>query len=227
MSLGIMNVHPDCFGRHVASSLLKFITDFADRKNQPVRLVSSAMNLDSFSLYSLAGFVPRAVYADMQIAVPASGIRLDDEFEEGYIQPASHVDIPAIARLERSLCGIEREKDYEFFIDNKQRIWQALTHFDDAGRVNGFLCSINHPACNMIGPGFMRSDEIAIRLIAAQLNLHRGRSPILLIPLDRPQLVKQMYAWGAKNVELHFAQVRGEYKDPGGIVMPTFMPETA
>src|SRR5882757_9127607 len=69
VSLGIMNVHPDFVGRHVASRLLRFITDFADRANLPTRLVSSAMNLDSFSLYTRAGFVPRAVYADMQIPV--------------------------------------------------------------------------------------------------------------------------------------------------------------
>src|SRR5438067_174488 len=49
VSLGIMNVHPNYFGRHVASKLLKFITDRADAEGKPTRLVSSAMNLDSYS----------------------------------------------------------------------------------------------------------------------------------------------------------------------------------
>src|SRR3954451_15272502 len=55
VSLGIMNVHPDFAGRGVASRLLRFIPDLADGAAKPVRLVSSAMNLDSFSLYSRAG----------------------------------------------------------------------------------------------------------------------------------------------------------------------------
>lgn len=49
VSLGIMNVHPNYFGRGIARQLLDFILDFADGQKKPVRLVSSAMNLDSFS----------------------------------------------------------------------------------------------------------------------------------------------------------------------------------
>src|SRR5438093_1633614 len=71
VALGIMNVHPNYFGRHVASRLLQFVIDFAVRAGKPVRLVSSAMNLDSFSLYTRAGFVPRAAFADMALTVPA------------------------------------------------------------------------------------------------------------------------------------------------------------
>src|SRR6476661_3897414 len=59
VALGIMNVHPDYFGRGVARRLLGHIVDLADQQGKPVRLVSSAMNLDSFSLYTRAGFVPR------------------------------------------------------------------------------------------------------------------------------------------------------------------------
>src|SRR5262245_60241923 len=49
VSLGIMNAHPDRFARGVARALLTFVTDLADRAGKPLRLVSSAMNLDSFS----------------------------------------------------------------------------------------------------------------------------------------------------------------------------------
>ncbi len=52
VSLGIMNVHPRYFGRGVARRLLRAITDLADERRLPVRLVSSALNLDSFSLYN-------------------------------------------------------------------------------------------------------------------------------------------------------------------------------
>ena len=59
VSVGIMNVHPDFFGRGIARKLLTFITNFTDARSLPIRLVSSAMNLDSFSLYT-RGLVPRA-----------------------------------------------------------------------------------------------------------------------------------------------------------------------
>ena len=64
-SLGIMNVHPEAFGRGVARALLQRIIALAEAKQKPVRLVSSAMNLDSYSLYTKAGFVPRKTFQDM------------------------------------------------------------------------------------------------------------------------------------------------------------------
>ncbi len=222
ISLGIMNVHPDFFGRGVASRLLRFITDFADRAGKPVRLVSSAMNLDSFSLYSRAGFVPRAVYADMQIAGWAQDATGADQ-----VRRAEEADIAGIVRLEKRVAGIEREKDYRFFIENKSGIWNALVMTDGDGEVRGFLCSVWHPGSNMLGPGVLEADEVAVALIGAQLRHHAGRAPVFLIPLDRPKLVQQMYAWGARNLELHFAQIRGDSPAINGVVMPTFMPETA
>jgi hypothetical protein len=35
-----------------------------------------------------------------------------------------------------------------------------------------------------------------------------------------------MYDWGARNCELHFCQVRGEFQAFRGISMPSFLPET-
>ena len=74
VSLGIMNVHPDYFGQKIASRMLRYITDVADRDGKPVRLVSSAINLDSYSLYNRAGFVPRLIYLDMIMKVPETGL---------------------------------------------------------------------------------------------------------------------------------------------------------
>ena len=51
-SLGIMNVHPVYWGTGVGKALLDWIVDFANGEGKPLRLVSSAMNLDSFSLYT-------------------------------------------------------------------------------------------------------------------------------------------------------------------------------
>ena len=63
--LGIMNVLPEFASQGVAKGLLDQVIEKAG--DHPIRLVSSAMNLDSFSLYTRAGFVPVAVYQDMTI----------------------------------------------------------------------------------------------------------------------------------------------------------------
>ena len=74
LALGIMNAHPDYFGMGVAKMILKEILSIASEKKLPVRLVSSAMNLDSFSLYTKVGFVPQMTFQDMTLNVPLSGL---------------------------------------------------------------------------------------------------------------------------------------------------------
>jgi GNAT superfamily N-acetyltransferase len=229
VSLGIMNVHPDFCGRGVASRLLRFITDFADRARKPTRLVSSAMNLDSFSLYSRAGFVPWATFVDMQVPVAEALKIAPPELPGCRIRAATGADVGAMAALEWELAHIGRSKDYAFFVENRQGIWRTTMAENADGQVEGFLVSVAHPGSNMLGPGVMRDEAVASALVADHLRNHAeaGRAPVSLIPLDRAGLVKQMYAWGAKNLEIHFAQVRGAYTAPAGVAMPTFMPETA
>jgi GNAT superfamily N-acetyltransferase len=226
VSVGIMNVHPNYFGRHVASGLLKFVTDFADRQHKPVRLVSSAMNLDSFSLYTRAGFVPRAAFQDMFLAVPTGGFEYQVP-ARSRVRPASMNDVEAIASLEMELTHIRRDKDFAYFLANRDGIWHTSVIESAAGKLDGFLVSVAHAASNMLGPGLARSSEDAAALILAELDQHRGRSPVFLVPVQQSDLVRQLYAWGAKNCEIHFSQVRGKYEPPTAIMLPTFMPETA
>ena len=59
VSLGMMNVHPNYFGVGAGRALLRFIIDYTNNKGyKSLRLTQSAFNLDSFSLYNRAGFVP-------------------------------------------------------------------------------------------------------------------------------------------------------------------------
>jgi hypothetical protein len=225
LALGIMNVHPNFFRQGVAASILKYICDEADGAAKPLRLVSSAMNLDSFSLYTRAGFVPRMSLQDMYIAVPSDGLAMKTPGLDR-VRPATLDDVTAMAALEMEISHIRREKDYRFMIENEHRVWHVSVVDNRNGSINGFLASINHPASNMLGPGVARTQEQAAALIAAELQHHRGRSPVFLIPVECDQLVKTMYQWGARNIETHFAQVRGKFEGFHGVVMPTFMPET-
>lgn len=221
VSLGIMNVHPNYFGKGVARALLTFITEFA--KDKPVRLVSSAMNLDSFSLYTKAGFVPRQAFQDMMVDVPEAGLDFDVPGKER-VRDAVLDDVTDIVNLELAVSGIDRAKDFEFFIRNESGIWHTSVYEGDAG-IEGVLVSVNHPGSNMLGPGVMYATDQVLPLILAELNANKGRSPVFLVPVDSP-VVQDLYAWGARNCEIHFAQIKGDYQAFNGVVMPTFMPET-
>jgi hypothetical protein len=226
-ALGIMNAIPDVRG--AAKALLTEITRLADVAGLPLRLVSSAAHLNSFSLYSRAGFVPVRVYQDMFLQVPAEGM------EDGSRPPlASRVrravteDIPAIVALEEEIAGIRREKDHRFFLENQQGIWStSVVDSTSDGKLEGFLTSVGHPGSRLLGPGVSRDTETALALMWSQLDLHhRGHGVVWLAPADATDLVHACYRWGARNSELHLAQVRGVSPPHRGLVFPTFMPET-
>jgi GNAT superfamily N-acetyltransferase len=227
VSLGIMNVHPDHFGRGVARALLGFITQFTDRGGYPaLRLISSAGNLDSFSLYNRAGFVPRAVFQDMVLAVPPSGLGLSVPRMER-IRSATPADAPAMAALELEISGITRGDDYLFCIANRSGFWRASVYEGPSGAIKGYLISSGHAVLNILGPGAALGDEIAAALLLRELDCHRGRTPLFILPVDHPKLVSLAYEWGARNVELHLCQARGTFQPFRGVVMPTFLLETA
>ena len=221
LALGIMNAHPDFAGQGVARALLAEIITRAGER--PVRLVSSTMNLDSYSLYTRAGFVPRELYQDM--FVPSEKPRPKAPVGAERVRAATPNDVASMVALEEEVSGIRRAKDYRFFVENEQGVWRVFV-IDGENGMEGFLVSIDHPGSNMLGPGVMRSDEAALALIHAQLGAMPERQPVFLVPARAEKLVAGLYAWGARNCELHVAQVRGEAKEFGGITMPTFMPET-
>lgn len=223
VSLGIMNSHPRWAGRGVASRLMKRVIKEAESRRQPLRLVSSAFNLDSYSLYTRHGFVPRALYQDMLFAVPEGGVAVP---QARHLRDARTADVPAIARLERALHHISRERDYRYIIENRSRLWHSSVFLGPGGRIDGFLASIAHPGSRMLGPGFARTEAQAHALIARELDHRRGQTMVFLVPADRPKLVRACYDLGARNCELHVAQCRGRWHAPKGIIVPTFMPET-
>src|SRR4051794_13622586 len=125
VSLGIMNVHPNYFGCGVGGALLRHIIDFTETNGyKSLRLTQSAINVDSFSLYNKAGFVPRYSYQDMMIQVPETGMSqstpLDDRVREATLD-----DVSAMAKLEMEVSGISREPDYRYCISNALGFWRV------------------------------------------------------------------------------------------------------
>lgn len=227
VSLGIMTVHPNHFGRGVGSALLKHITDYTDSHGYAaLRLTQSALNVDSFSLYSRAGFVPRYSYQDMLIAVPEGGLEIHAAGEDR-VREATLADVPNMAALETEVSGIAREEDYRYCIENKRGFWHVTVLENPRGGLDGYMISSAHPALNMLGPAVARTEADAVALLAREIPRHCGRMPVTLIPMDKERLVRQMYAWGARNCEMHFCQVRGRFQPFAGVNMPSFLPETA
>lgn len=226
VSLGIMSVHPDHWGRGVGKALVKHIVDYTDSNGyESLRLVGSAMNVDSFSLYNTSGFVPRCAYNDMVLHVPETGLRQSTE-GDGRVRSATMEDIPALAALEFELSGICREADYRYCIENRLGIFHSSVIEGKKGGLDGFLFSIKHPALNMIGPGVARSEQDGAALLLRQLNAFKGQTPLFLIPMEKRQLVELAYEWGARNVETHLCQIRGAYQEFKGMHFPSFLPET-
>lgn len=226
VSLGIMNASPAYAGQGIARQLLTSIREFAEQENKPLRLVSSAMNLDSFSLYNRAGLTPYAFYQDMILEVPADGIPTESPSGKT-LRDATLADVEAMVALERDVLGISRAKDFEYFILNESGDWHMSVIENSDGEIEGFLASIHNPGSALLGPGCMRGDEDAIALIHRELDARRGKTMVWLAPSNRPAITAAMYKLRAKNCELHVAQTTGEPPQINGVFMPTFMPETA
>ena len=227
-SLGIMTVHPVYFGTGVGKALLEHILEYARTEEKPLRLVSSAVNLDSFSLYTRAGFVPRHAYQDMFLSVPSGGLSLGHDLAgQDRVRPATLDGVEAMSALELEVAGISRIKDYRYFVENREGLWHVSVSEDAGGRLDGYLVSCGHPGLNMIGPGAARGEEPAADLLLAELNVNAGRTPLFLLPVEYGGLVQLAYSWGARNCELHFAHVLGDAPPFKGVTMPTFLPETA
>ncbi|HID21650.1 MAG TPA: hypothetical protein EYP14_04530 [Planctomycetaceae bacterium] len=131
-----------------------------------------------------------------------------------------------MAAIEKEVSGITRVNDYRYFIRNEEGFWHVSVVDAADGGLEGFLVSCGSQACNMLGPGVARTEDQAAALMHAELNRHRGRMPVFLVPVMCKHLVQRLYSWGARNCEMHLAQVYGEAQLPRGVVMPTFLPET-
>ena len=227
VSLGILNSHPDYAGQGAAKMLAARIAEIAAQQNKPLRLVSSAMNLDSFSVYSRLGFIPTEFFQDTILTAPSDGVPVPvpDGFQ---LRSAVLGDVDAMANLEMTVQGIDRRQDFRFFIENQQEIWTTtvLERLSD-GKITGFLAAINNKGTTTAGPGCMLDANSAVTLIANELNRTPGKSRIVIAPSRFSAVVQFLYSLGAKNIETHISQCKGEFIKPNGVVIPCFLPESA
>ena len=167
ISLGIMNVHPNHFGRGVAGQLLRHIIDRADREAKPLRLVSSAMNLDSFSLYTRAGFVPQVAFQDMFIAVPPDGLPRRIGRHAGRAGSHRHGHRRHGRGTEMDIAGISREKT---FATSSPRTASGTRRLLRARAENStaFSFPAGTPAATCSAPGAADYADAMLPLVAAE-----------------------------------------------------------
>jgi len=228
IGIGIVNSDPDAIERGAASRLMDEAVKISERLGIPLRLISSAMNLDSFSLYSRKGFRPIEFYQDMKVSVPEGGFPLPDSDDKLVVRPATKKDASTIANLEETISGIRRPNDFAYMIENTRSLWSAsvVCVGGPSGEIVGFLGSVASATTNMLGPGFARDEDAARILLTGVLNLFAGSDQYFLIPSRFTSLVSHAYELKARNSELHILQVRGEGETPNGVTFPTFLPET-
>jgi hypothetical protein len=142
------------------------------------------------------------------------------------VRDAFHKDVAGIRSLELEISGICREGDYRFCIENPVGCLHASVIEDAKGNVSGFAASIRHPALNMIGPAFARTEAEMLALLLRELDRFRGERALVVVPMDKRQIVETLYRWGAVNVETHLLQVRGKFQPIAGVNVPSFLPET-
>lgn len=227
VSLGIMSVHPNYGGNGVGSELVKHILEYTKNNDyKSCRLVSSAINMDSFSLYNKAGFIPHETYQDMVINVPQEGF--DDSSVKGLynVREAQLSDIDKMGDLEMEVSSIRRERDYRYAIENPRGVLHAIVYENDQKEMKGFMISVKHPALNMLGPCVAKDEDVAIALIRKEIERFNGTWVLFSIPMNKRKMVEQMYAWNAINVETHLKEVWGEFSGFNGVSMPSFLPET-
>lgn len=225
-SIGIVATDPRFSGRGIARLMMEAAMTRGLAQGKPVRLVSSLMNLDSFSLYTKLGFVPGTVFQDIEIEVPDTGLCHAAPAGVDQIRLATRADIEHLVELEFKLQRIRREKDYAFFLNNTVGDWRIWIHEDNSQEMLGFIVSSQHPDWNMIGPGIALTSETAQALIWKALHERRNRSTLLLAPAFATELIATLYKWGGKNIELHVAQSTMPFDSTTGIAFPTFLPET-
>ena len=125
LSVGIVAIAPEVEGQGVAHAMMEQAVGIARASGKPLRLVSSLLNVDSFSLYTRLGMVPHTMYQDVTVKIPDGGLDAAAPPDATRVREARPDEAERLANFEHELQGIRRERDYSFFLANRVGSWKV------------------------------------------------------------------------------------------------------
>ena len=168
VSLGIMNVHPNHFGKGVAKDAAR-----SHRRRSRTQHEAAPARLERHEPRLLLALHEGRLRAAAALPGPrcstcrsrASACR-STALER--VRDATLDDVEALAELELDVSGISRRKDYRYFIENEQGFWHVSVYESKKGRLDGYLASIGHPLFLEFGPGVARDEKAGAALLVSR-----------------------------------------------------------
>jgi predicted N-acetyltransferase YhbS len=176
---------------------------------QSVRLLQSAYNLVSFSLYCRLGFAAKDEIADLR------GRPHADEDIAATVRECTPGDLDDLDRLSLEVLGFRRRGDVETVMPFVPPLLA-----EREGRLVGYVCRFPTPSGVFLGPAAARDQEALKNLIVGAARLVPG-SLRLALPLSCSSLLRWALQSGFSLAELENLMVRGTYEAPAGAYIPS------
>lgn len=186
-------------GRHLMAHILERAEQYSG-----VRLVQSAYNNRSLSLYAKLGFDLQVPLALMQGSVP------QQQFPRFNVRPATREDLPACNALCRQVHGHDRARELEDCITLG---WATVVEADK--QLVGYSSAIG-----FMGHSIATSNDALKALIS---NADEIMSAGILIPATNAELFRWCLANGLRVIQVMNLMSKGLYHTPQGSFIPSVM----
>ncbi|MCJ7511275.1 MAG: GNAT family N-acetyltransferase [Dehalococcoidia bacterium] len=197
-------------GRGLGRMVMEALLEQAEVSGfQSVRLLQTAYNMVSFSLYCRLGFDAKEEIAFLRGRPP------DDERTVGAIRECTPQDLDALDDLSLDVLGFRRRGDVKTIMPFVRPLV-----VEREGRLVGFVCRFPTPSGILMGPAVARDEEALKDLIVGAARLAPGDlRPV--VPVSCPSLLRWALQAGFSLSELGTLMVRGTYEAPAGASMPS------
>jgi GNAT superfamily N-acetyltransferase len=216
VSVGPVSVDPACQGLGVGRRMMEAVFDLHPDAAS-FRLVQTAFNKESFSLYSRTGFV--AVETMLRLDRPP--VAVTPEEDEPSVRPASAEELPAVADLDRRLLGVERERDLATFFGMGN-----VYVYDHDGATRGYLATLPTPGPVFLGPAVAHTERQLTALVRSALRAVGSLPVTLHLPTRFASAIDECYRLGFRLFALETFMVRGEWRTASAFYLRSMFPET-
>lgn len=156
-AIGPMSVDPEYQGQKIGRQILESLLEMLDGVPS-IRLLRHAFNVQSFSLYFQAGFVPCESAAKLTLK---GGLDPHSQglAPEGPVWRLQKEDLPALVSFDRQRTGLERGKDFDFLLRQGGLLALGRPH------IKAYLAFMESSGGLSLGPGHADRPEDLIVLV--------------------------------------------------------------